>query len=635
MSEKHSGDEVLHAYQQADAPARRALFPEFLRALKSLNPDAAGPWARGAVSPDLDYSSLFKLRRFISPSTAAAPSPNRTRIAVLGGPTTTQLTQLLELFLAAEGLEFEMYEGPYGLFRQEILSEDSGLNRFKPQIVFIAADARDVGRPPARFADEASADAAASDEAALWAALWETANRKWNCAVIQNTFIPELWSAAGHYALRHPSTRENFLQRLNARFQRNAPSYVALHPLGNLAAEIGSSAWFDPKFYFEAKMPCAPESLVVYAHSVMSLIRALAGKSKKVVAVDLDNTLWGGIVGDVGAGGVRLGQGSGEGEAFLRFQEFLKSLHDRGVLLAACSKNDEDRAKEPFAKRPDMVLKLEDFSCFIANWENKADNLRAIAAHLNLGLDSFVFVDDNPAERALVRRFLPEVAVPDMPEDASGYIQALGRHRYFETAALTAEDMSRSGYYKQDAERRSLAAGSADMDAFLASLDMRAAVEPVGDLNIERVAQLVNKSNQFNLTTRRRTAAEIRELAARPDWTAVAISLRDNLGDNGLIAVVFLHRRDKVMQIDTWLMSCRVLQRGMEQFTLNELVRRARDSGCGTLRGAYIPTDKNGLVKEHYARLGFRPAGQDGDADIWDLTVNDPPVPLKTHILRG
>jgi|CXWL01.1.fsa_nt_gi FkbH-like protein len=597
---------ILESYLQADAPARAGLFVEFLQALKTMDGEAAA-WARRAVSRDLDYSSLMKLRRFIAPQT---PAKNRLRLAVLGGPTTTQLTQLLEMFLAGEGIECEIYEGPYGLFRQEILNPDSGLDRFKPQMLFLAVDARDAAATP-------------------WTSLWETAHKKWGCAIIQNTFVIEPWAAAGHYALRHAATKESGLHKINESFLREAPSYVTVHPLHNLAAEAGSSNWFDPRFYFDAKMPCAPESLVLYAHSVMSLIRALAGKSKKVLVLDLDNTLWGGTVGDVGAGGIVLGQGSAEGEAFLRFQEFAKALRERGILLAACSKNDEAKAKEPFQSRKDMALKLDDFAYFAANWNNKADNLRTIAQRLNLGLDSFVFVDDNPAERALVRRMLPEAAVPDMPEDAAGYIAALGRHRYFETAALTEEDAKRAAYYEQDAKRQALAAGSADMDAFLSSLNMEATVEPVGALNIERVAQLVNKSNQFNLTTRRRTAGEIRELAARADWITLTVSLRDSLGDNGLISVVFLKRDGKVMDIDTWLMSCRVLQRGMEQFVLNELVRRARDSGCGSLRGAYIPTEKNGLVKNHYASLGFRKADE-----AWELTL-DSFVPLKTHIQRG
>ena len=236
--------------------------------------------------------------------------------------------------------------------------------------------------------------------------------------------------------LRHPAARENYLERLNRLLAERAPAHVRLHDLRGLAAEAGARTWFDPRFYLEFKMPCGPECLVAYAHSVVSLLRAVVGKSKKVLALDLDNTLWGGVVGDLGAGGIALGQGSGEGEAFLAFQTYAREFRERGIVLVVCSKNDDDKAREPFEKRPDMVLKLDDISCFVANWQNKADNLRSIAERLDLGLDAFVFVDDNPAERALVRRFLPEVAVPDMPEDPAGYVQAVVLHRYFRDRLL-------------------------------------------------------------------------------------------------------------------------------------------------------------------------------------------------------
>lgn len=605
---------VLRAYVQADAPLRRGLFDGFAAALKGLPAAEAARWARRAVGPELDYTSLMRLRRF----TAASPLPakERLRLAVLGGPTTAQLTQLLETFLSSEGIACEVYEGPYGLFRQEILTPGSGLDRFKPQVVFLAVDARDAG---------------GSDDPAPWKALWAAASAKWGCSVIQNTFAPEPWAAEGHYALRRPDSLHSRLRRLNLALEREAPPFVTLHPIPSLVAEAGAAVWHDPRFYDEAKMPCAPECLVLYAHSVMSLARALAGKSKKVLVVDLDNTLWGGNVGDAGVGGLAFGQGSAEGEAHLRLQEFVKALRERGILLAACSKNDPEKAREPFLARPDMPLKLEDFAAFEANWGNKADNLRAVAKSLDLGLDSFVFVDDHPGERALIREFLPEVAVPDMPEDPSGFVAALCRHRYFETAALTGEDVARAAYYEQNAKRKASAAAHVDMDAFLSSLSMRAAVEPVTEVNIERVAQLVGKSNQFNLTTRRRAAAEIRELAAKPEWTTLAFSLRDAFGDNGLVCVLFLERLGKIALVDTWLMSCRVLQRGLERFALNEAARRAREAGCERLRGLYLPTEKNDLVKDHYAALGFRPAGEEGGGTAWELDLTTF-APLKTHI---
>jgi FkbH-like protein len=381
-------------------------------------------------------------------------------------------------------------------------------------------------------------------------------------------------------------------------------------------------------------MPCGAECLVPYAYSVVSLLRAAVGKSKKVLVLDLDNTLWGGVIGDFGAGGIRFGQGSGEGEAFLAFQSYAKELQKRGIVLAVCSKNDDDKAREPFEQRDDMILKLADISCFVANWEKKADNLRTIAERPELGLDSFVFVDDNPAERAIVRRFLPQVAVPDMPEDPAGYIQALALHRFFETASFTREDTARARYYAENAQRKDLAARATDVDSFLASLNMRMKVCPVTELNVERSTQLVNKSNQFNLTTRRYTLAQVREMAANPDCRTLTLSLSDSLGDNGLISVIFLSKHGTALSIDTWVMSCRVLLRGVEQFARNELVDIARAAGCIRLLGTYIPTPKNGMVKDHYSKLGFEAAGEEGDRTFWSLDFETLPDPLIHHIKR-
>jgi len=348
--------------------------------------------------------------------------------------------------------------------------------------------------------------------------------------------------------------------------------------------------------------------------------------------LDLDNTVWGGVIGDVGIEGIQVGQGSGEGEAFLSFQRYAKGLKERGILLAVCSKNDEAVARQPFERHDDMILRLDDFACFVANWQNKADNIRSIAEQLELGVDSFVFVDDNPAERAIVRRFVPAVAVPALPEDPAGYVRAVARHRFFEAVSWTAEDASRADYYVQNAKRNQLKLQAQDLRSFLASLDMRATIRPVTAVNIQRVTQLVNKSNQFNLTTRRRTIAEIEALQEDPTWRTITISLTDKLGDNGLISVIFARKTDDVFDIDTWLMSCRVLQRGVEQIALGELVRAGRELGCTRIRGTYVPTPRNSMVKDHYSSLGFSADGADGETTYWSLVVEEERVPEPVPI---
>jgi len=630
--------ELLQSYLQVDAPARRPRFAEFIGALKDVSlregSHAAGTWAARAVSPLLDYSSLMKLRRFLPGNSPGSASGRVLRLAILGGPTTIQLRQLLELFLAGEGIAAEIYEAEYGLFRQEILTPRSGLDRFAPEIVFLATGARDVTRLPPPDADAAAVEQFANTELADWVQLWETAKSRWHATLIQNNFDPPPDRVFGHYTLRHPAARENYLTRLNSMLAEAAPGYVVLHDLHGLAAEAGAGTWFDPRFYHEFKMPCGAECLPGYAHSVISLLRSISGRSKKVLALDLDNTLWGGVVGDVGPGGIKFGQGSGEGEAFLAFQRYAKELSQRGIVLAVCSKNDPEKAREPFEKRTDMVLRMSDISAFVANWNNKADNLRVIADRLELGLDSIVFVDDNPAERALVRRFVPQVAVPDLPEDSSGYIAALARHRYFETTTFTREDSARARYYFDNSRRKELAAGAPDLEAFLASLRMKMKVEPINDLNIDRSTQLINKSNQFNLTTRRYTLAEVRGLIESPEWRTLTFSLRDQLGDNGLISVILLRKQGDALAIDTWIMSCRVLQRGVEQFARNELVDLCRAEGCVRLLGTYLPTAKNSLVVDHYAKLGFSPAGSDGAATFWELPADAAATPLPHFIER-
>jgi FkbH-like protein len=629
--------ELLHSYLQLDAAARRPRFAEFIGTLKGISQregaHAARAWAARAVSPLLDYSSLIKLRRFLPGDASDAASGRVVRLAILGGPTTIQLRQLIELFLAGEGIAAEIYEAEYGLFRQEILTAGSGLDNFGPEIVFLATGARDVTRVPPIDVDAVAVQQFAETELADWLQLWETAQSRWNATLIQNNFEPSPERVFGHYTLRHPAARENYLIRLNGMLAEAAPGYVVLHDLYSLAAEAGAETWFDPRFYHEFKMPCGAECLPGYAHSVVSLLRSILGRSKKVLALDLDNTLWGGVVGDVGPGGIKFGQGSGEGEAFLEFQRYAKELSRRGIVLAVCSKNDPEKAKEPFEKRADMVLRLSDISAFVANWNNKADNLRAIADRLELGLDSIVFVDDNPAERALVRRFVPQVAVPDLPEDPSGYIAAVARHRYFETTSFTREDSARGRYYLENSRRKELAAGAPDLQAFLTSLRMKMQVEPINDLNIERSTQLINKSNQFNLTTRRYTLAEIRAIVDSPEWRTRTFSLRDELGDNGLISVILLRKQGDALAIDTWIMSCRVLQRGVEQFARNELVDLCRAEGCGQVLGTYTPTAKNSLVVDHYAKLGFSPAGSDGAETFWELRVDASATPL-THFIE-
>jgi len=589
---------------------------------------------RSSISADMDFTAASgAVRKRAKLRKQGARSANTTRIAVLGSVTTTQLAAFLDLFLFAQNIDAEIYEAPYGLLRQEILDPSSDFYAFKPDFVFLATTRRDLGAMPvvSDTPDEVqnAVDAAVGD----WQSLWQMAHDRLGCQIIQNNFDAPPWRVFGNLEASQSGAPGNFIDRVNRELAARAPGWVSVHDIDGLAASIGRWNWGDERFFHLAKLPCAPEHLSIYAHRIAALIGARLGRSRKCLVLDLDNTLWGGVIGDDGLAGINIGQGDAIGEAFVAFQRYARSLAERGVILAVCSKNEDANAREPFEKHKDMVLKLEDISCFVANWEDKAANMRRIAQDLNIGLDSLVFVDDNPAERALVRQLLPEVAVPEIPVDPADYIRAVEQHRYFEAIAISAEDFKRTSYYRANAERRATASNVGDIDEFLRSLEMRGWVGPVGDVELDRTVQLIGKSNQFNLTTRRYSAGDVDGMRKDAAWVTRVVKLADRFGDNGLISVALAREEGETLHIDTWLMSCRVLKRNVEAYLLNDLAAAARARGLKRLTGEYIPTAKNVLVKNHYASLGFKQtqAGADGHTR-WELSIGEEWSPLPHHI---
>jgi len=618
--------DAVSAFVSATGADRQKALRELLLLLKRMaasNPVEAAGVLRGLLVPDLDYSTVEALSRFYrSLSKRLGPQAATKKLAILGSFTTHQLASFIELYLFAMGLPVEVYEADYGLIQQEILDPSSGLYAFRPDILFLAPNRRSLGRRPANSDSPVRVDELVAEEVAAWSSLWHTAHDRLDCQIIQNNFDPPPSRSLSNHEMRHHAGLARFIARVNLALQDAAPPFVTIHDVDHLSAAAGRWTWGDDRFYFHAKMPCAPEFLAAYAHSVASIVAAAGGKAKKCLVLDLDNTLWGGVIGDDGIGGIRLGQGDAEGEAFVAMQHYVKDLANRGVILAVCSKNTDSIAREAFERHPEMVLKLEDIACFVANWDDKATNLRRIARQLEIGVDSLVFVDDNPVERALVRRLLPEVSVPELPEDPAGYILALDRHAYFQTISIGSEDLQRGAMYQANARRQQAELSCGNIDDFLKSLAMKARVEPVTRENIERVAQLISRSNQFNLTTRRHSAATVMKMAEDPAWLTMTISLADGFGDNGLISVLLAKVEAKELIIDTWLMSCRVLKRGVEAFVLNCLCRSARMRGCTAIRGEYIPTAKNALVNEHYPNLGFeRVSGDPGGQTWWRLSL--------------
>jgi FkbH-like protein len=425
--------------------------------------------------------------------------------------------------------------------------------------------------------------------------------------------------------LRHRSLGSDYAFRkfVNLHVGLDSPNYVHICDIEFLSNRTGNLAGLDDRSWFESKQPYAADLMVHVARELGVVLCHLKSGPKKLLVLDLDNTLWGGVIGDDGLEGIEIGTTSPRGEAFRAFQKSLLSLKERGILLAVCSKNDYERAIEPFERHPEMILRMKDIVCFKANWEPKSDNIREIAQEMNLGLDSFVFVDDNPAEIEIVRQFLPQVSGICLGDDPSEFVGKLKDSRFFEMRSVTSEDVERADLYKQETERQVLLSKSTDMNSYLESLAMQGFLSEFVPADVPRVTQLINKSNQFNLTTRRRTESEVQAAMQNQDFVTLTMRLSDKFGEHGLISIVIGKVSGKDMEMDTWLMSCRVLKRQVEEEVLNEVVRLAERKGCERLVGTYIPTEKNSMVRDLYPRLGFERDGGDGDNLRFTLSVAD------------
>lgn len=538
------------------------------------------------------------------------------RLAVLGSCTLGHLVPGIRVGAFRRGVWADVYVGDYGAYRQELQDPSSGLHRFKPDVILFSFDARHLLGGESPSADEALENIEQC---------WRIAQRSPGCAVVQQTILPVFQPLLGNNEHAHGASALALVWRLNGLLRSNAEA-LNVHLLGidHVAARDGLSSWYDEPLWHRSKQEIHPRVSHVYGDQLGRLFAAMRGRSRKCLVLDLDNTLWGGVLADDGLDGIVLGQGTALGEAFVAFQRYALGLSQRGIILAVCSKNDESVALEAFTRHPEMVLRRGDIACFVANWNDKAANLREIARRLNIGLDALVFIDDSPFERELVRRELPEVAVPQLPEDPALYAQCIAAAGYFESLGVTGDDRDRANQYRANAEREQLRESATDMASYLHSLKMELHSAPFDEIGLPRIAQLINKTNQFNLTTRRYTEAEVRALLSDSAAVHLQFRLLDRFGDNGVISVIIGRLTPEgSLLIDTWLMSCRVLGRQVECAVLNVLVRRASRLGVTHLVGIYRPTPKNEMVKEHYSALGFRlSAEQEGETRWWlDLGV--------------
>jgi FkbH-like protein len=528
------------------------------------------------------------------------------RIAILGGSTTADVRDMLEIFLLAGGIAPDFYESGYNQYYEDVMFHNPDLFAFRPDIVVVHTTQQNITCLPALLDSEADVERTVRAEMDRCEGYWAAIESGLGALVIQNNFDFPRLRVLGNLDTSAFYGRRHHVLRLNLEFARYAQTHprFLVNDILSLSAEIGMKDWSDPSYWYQYHMAVSPVGAAAIGKQIANLISAIYGRSKKCLVLDLDNTLWGGVVGDDGVKGLVLGRDHPAGEAYLNFQEYVKNLGRRGVLLAVCSKNDEENAKAGFS-HPDSILSLADFSGFKANWRPKPHNIRELAIELNIGLDSMVFLDDNPAERALVSASLPEVAVPNAGSDVECYAEILENGGYFEPIRIVKEDLDRGTYYGANRQRQEVESSFADYDAFLLSLEMTAEILPFQPVYLERIAQLVNKTNQFNLTTRRYTFAQIEAISR--DTSAIGLSgrLTDRFGDNGLVSVVIGTVHGGMLQLDAWLMSCRVLKRGMELAMFDALVEECRIRDIREIQGTYIPSKKNAMVAGLYRDLGF------------------------------
>jgi FkbH-like protein len=568
-----------------------------------------------------------------------APGFQPVRLAILASSTVDHLPPAIRVSGLRRRLLIEVHSGTFGQYRQDLLDPASALHKLRPQAALFSLSAREAIASIPVAATAAEVDDATQRFIAELRSLWRKA-REIGAAVIQQTFLDVTEPLFGGYDRIVPGAPGAVVARLNDRvINAAAEDKVLLLDVARASQRDGIDAWFDVGRWLQGKLEIAPQAAPFYGDLAARILAALKGLSKKCLVLDLDNTLWGGVIGDDGLDGIVLGEGSAAGEAHLALQRYAKQLKERGIILAVCSKNDLKIAEAAFRDHPEMILRRSDFAAFVANWDDKAQNLKAIAAKLNIGLDSLVFVDDNPIERARIRQSLAAVAVPEMPDDPAHYVRCLAEAGYFEAVAFTADDRGRAEQYAANAEREALLGSAESMDEFLRGLNMTAVYGPFTSIDHARVVQLINKTNQFNTTTRRYASEEVARIMDDPDSLTLQFRLIDRVGDNGLVSTMILRPaadHDDALEIENWVMSCRVFGRELEFEAMNIAVEMAKERGVSAFVASYIPTPKNDVISKLYPSLGFtevdRPAPGNG-ATRWRLDLAEY-VARNTHIVQ-
>lgn len=589
----------------------------------------------------LDLNQLGRLGKLVAKRSQcdAGGMIARFKLGLIGSGTLSLIAAAIPGSGMRHFVLIDIVEAEYGRSLEQATDPTSLIRSSDLDGALLAFDYRDLHLNGAA-ADAEAAKAQVENAFAYMKAVADNLSQSLTGPVMVQTLVAPVEPLFGNLDAAEPTSPYAMVQSLNRMIlDWVGESDTVLVDVARFAAMVGSAQWLDPIHWHSAKLPVAPQLVPLLADLIARTIAAIRGKTRKCLVLDLDNTVWGGVIGDDGLDGIAIGQGSAEGEAFLSVQRAALDLRARGIVIAVSSKNDEAVAWRPFSDHPDMLLKKDHISVFQANWEDKASNIKHIAQSLNIGLDSLVFLDDNPFERELVRRELPFVAVPELTDDPALYATILSSAGYFDAVAVSAEDRKRAEYYQANAERTSMLASSTDLEGYLRSLDMVCTISPFDSIGRARVAQLINKSNQFNLTTRRYTESEVASMEGAADKYTMQVRLADKFGDNGMISVVVFDKSAAQWSNDLWLMSCRVLGRRVEEAVLAHVAAAAKSEGVSRLVGTYLPTAKNQMVKGLYERLGFdlvenRPDG----ATVWELALDSyepPTLPMMIDAARS
>lgn len=611
-------------------------FSEHVKAIRAMTGDTSAE-IRALANHALNANQLLRVGKLIDEARQRDGNNGALqpfKLGIISNATTEFNAPAIIGTGARFGFAIEIVATGYGQFMQLALDPHSVINTARCDAVLLALDANAfaLATPPG---DEAAALAAVERALNMIDSMCAGIAQS-GATVILQTISPPAETLLGGYDASLPGSLAAQIAELNRGLvQRCRQTSSPLLDVAAMASRVGLTNWHDPIAWNLAKQPVAHNLIPYFADSLCRLIAAMRGKSRKALVLDLDNTLWAGVIGDDGMTGINIAQGDATGEAHLALQRYALALRECGVVLAVSSKNTDVIARQVFREHPDMLLREEHIAVFQANWNDKASNIEAIAQTLNIGLDALVFVDDNPAERALVRQRLPQVAVPELPEDPAFYVRTIAAAGYFEAVGFADEDRKRAQFYNDNAKRVELQSSIGSIDDYLRSLNMHISFSAFDAGGRARIAQLINKSNQFNLTTRRYTEAEIDMLIGDEDAFTMQIRLEDVFGDNGMISTIICCEVGDDWEIDTWLMSCRVLGRKVEEAALQQLIHFGKMRGIKRLLGLYRPTERNIIVAEHYARLGFTATGIRDDAELWILSLDETPIDNTSDIFAA